>query len=301
MSTDLIKDPRTLDSLDPYRIGYRYVPTGKLDAKGHPVLEKVPLTEEDYVHPQEGDRFLLTDAHTINYLILRNAMDVLVKNLPNAKVFSEHRIDWEYEGIEPHGPDLVVMEDCPADWDPYRGTFMVGEAGATPLAVFEITSPATRHKDFETKYLEYQEVGIPYYIIIDVAGPEGGQRILGFRHDGRSFRTMRLDERMGYMIPNLRLWIRWDNDRVMISDEDGTDIPDNTEVHELLREARAELETKTQLLTDTQASLKAERQKAETERQKAEAEKLRADAETKRADDLARELAELKARLDGNH
>jgi Uma2 family endonuclease len=284
---------------DPFRIGYRYVHTGQLDAKGRPESEMVPLTMEDFLHPQEGDRFLLTDNHTLNLAILCNAMEVCVQELPKVKILSDHRIDWQVEGIRPHGPDLVAIENFPIEWNADRGTYPVKDYDSRPLVVVEVTSAETRKGDFETKYLEYEAAGIPYYIIVDVAGPPGAPRILGYRNGRQGFQQMRHHPNLGFLLPSVRMWIRWEEDRVKVADEDGQDILDNVEVHEALKEIQQELGRKNAELDLKNAELALECQRSEHEKQRAENEKQRAEYEKQRADELARELAELKARLDG--
>ena len=49
------------DPTDPYRYGWRYVERWGED--GTLVVEQVPLTLEDVLHPQEGDYVIQSDAH----------------------------------------------------------------------------------------------------------------------------------------------------------------------------------------------------------------------------------------------
>jgi colicin import membrane protein len=268
----------------PFHIGYR--PVIGVDADGTPTYTEVPLTEEDFLHPQEGDRFMLVDAHQLALVYLVHALRLGCRHLPAVRVFTDHRIEWQVPGVLPHGPDAVLFDRFTAAWDSHEGTLRVRDTGADVLAVFEVTSESTRHIDFGQKFAEFARAGVPYYLIVDVAEPNGNADVLGFRLVNGSYRPMRRDPALGYFLPRVGLSLRWADDRLIVADEDGRDIPDS-------REAGLELDA-------LAAEALAEKERADAEKVRADAEKQRADAEKARAEELARELAELKARLASN-
>ena len=274
--------------LDPFRIGYRYVKSVGDDGRERAVM--VPLTEEDFLHPQEEDRQMLTDLHTVTVHYLRDAIQILHEGEPEVRVFTDHRVDWQVPGIPPHGPDVVVLDNFYAEWDPLQGTLPVRDLGARVMAVIEVTSEATRATDFEAKFIEYHEAGIPYYVIVDAAGPPGAEKVLAFRRSVEDFKPLPRDAQLGSFIPRVNVWLRWADDRLVAATEVGQDILTGVD---LARRADAE----GQRADEAAQAAEAERQRAEAEKQRADAETQRADAETQRADDLARELAALKARL----
>jgi colicin import membrane protein len=282
VSAATLEQPPALDAgLDPFRIGWRYVHTVLPDGTKRSV--QVPLTEEDFLHPQEDDEFMCLDPHEEAASYLRYALREAAGALTDPRIFTDMRIDWQCPGILPHRPDAAVFENFPPDWDEAEGTVRVGDLGATIRAVFEVTSPTTRHVDFGRKLDEYLAVSVPYYIVLDLAAPAEGPRLLGFRLvDGR-YREMRQDATLGLMVPRLGLWFRWADGRLRAADEDGKEIIQLDSVSKELRSALSRAD--------------AERERAEAEAKRAEAEAKRAEAEAKRADALARELAELKARL----
>ena len=259
----------------PFHIGTRVI-CHRNDAGDIVEREFVPLTEEDYLHPEEEDRQMLVEAHYTAAHYLLHALQIVSGDRPELKIFCDHRIDWQIEGLKPLGPDIVVFDNFTRTWDPYRATLPVRDFGAKVIAVFEVTSPSTRHIDFEAKFEAFADVGIPYYLIVDTAEPNGEPQILGYRLSRGQYRPMHRDAKLGYMVPPLKMYFRWQDDRVIAADEDGQDIPDGPELAALYE-------------------AEAERANAQTERANAEA--LRANAETARADALAAELAELKAKL----
>ena len=167
MSTETLPLP-VETAADPFYIGYRYVKSA-----GPGGREAVPLSIEDFLHPQEEDRFMLTDGHARAVHYLRDAIQIAAESRPDVRVFTEHRVDWQVPGILPHGPDVVAFDHFLADWDPLKGTLPVRDLGAGVMAVVEVTSESTRATDFEAKFLEYHAAGIPYYVILDAAGPPG--------------------------------------------------------------------------------------------------------------------------------
>ena len=250
--------------LDPFRIGYRYVKSVGDDGRERAVM--VPLTEEDFLHPQEEDRQMLNDLHTVTVHYLRDAVRLANEGRPGFRVFSDHRIDWQVPGILPHGPDVVAFDNFFTDWDPLRGTLPVRDVGAEVLAVIEVTSEATRATDFEPNFLEFFEAGIPYYVILDAAGPEGFEKVFGYGRGDDGFEPLPRDDRLGTFVPNINLWLRWAGDRFVAATDDGADIPTTLELAGL----------------------------AARERQ-------RADDAIQQLEELRRELAALKARRNGTH
>ena len=240
----------------PFHIGSR--PVLHRDAAGTVVGHHYePLTEADYLHPQEEDWFVSSNRHAVALRTLANALTLTVRDRPGRRVFAEHRIDWQRLGIEPHGPDAVVFGNMHAPYDDLSGTLPVGDFGAEIVALFQVTSASTRHIDFGDKFDEFLELGIPYFIVIDAAAPNGVPIAIGFRYVRGVYREMRSDPKLGVLVPPLKLSFRWDRDRLVVADEDGIDIPEFEELT------------------------------------------TRAEAEKTRADALAREVAELKVRLNG--
>lgn len=251
-------------ALDPFRIGYRYVPAVGPDGRERPVM--VPLTEEDFLHPQEEDRFVANELHWVSMAYVRHAIEFVHRGRPGVRVFADHRIDWQVSGLLPHGPDVVAFENFWSDWDPSRGTLPVVDFDARVMAVLEVTSPETRRVDFEKKFQEFFDAGIPYYVILDVAGPEGHEKVLGYGRGDDGFEPLPRDERHGVFVPNINIWLRWTGERFVAATEAGDDIPTGLELAD-----------------------------------RADAEKRRADDATQQNEDLKRELAALKARRNGTH
>jgi len=289
MSTAVLNEPTTaLPDGYPFHIGYRYVRTG--DDAGREEWEKVPLTEEDFLHPLEGDRFMVKLGHTEAIWRLGHAITYGGRAKPAIGLFAELRIDWQVPGIRPHGPDVIVFDRDPTGLASDTGTLFVADLGLKPLVLFEVTSPETRHIDFGDKFDEYLYVGVPVYVVLDLAAPDGEPRVIGFQLAGDRYREMPTDPRLGLYVPALELWFRLEDGWLIVADAAGKDLPDSREMGLSLDAAEAETKAEKQ-------RAEAEKQRAEAEKQRAESEKTRADTAQRQLEAMARELAELKARL----
>jgi colicin import membrane protein len=263
--------------VDRFHIGYRWVQSGDQSIQ-------VPLTEADFLHPQEEDRFLITDHHLDAMIDLRQAIQFANHEQPGVRVFCDHRTDWQTGNVLPMGPDVVVFGDFHAEWDGDVGTLTVEDLAVTKLLVVEITSPSTRHVDLGEKPPLYHRVGVPHLLIVDLC-PTGGAdpQLLGFRATRKEFVPVKADPEYGIWIPTVEMWFKLEGSKVVSHTRSKERILDNQEA--------------VKRLADESARAEAEKQRAEAEKQRAEAEKQRAEAEKQRADELANELAELKAKL----
>jgi hypothetical protein len=286
---DLLPPPEAAQ--DPWFYGWRYVPQ-KLPS-GIGSLERVPLTQEDVLHPQEEDFIVNNDWHDDTRFYLRSVVRNRVADDPRARVFSDHRIDWGVPGIKPHGPDLALFRGLSdPDWDPSRGTFYVSEYLAEIMLTLEITSPATRANDLGSKMQEYHRVGIPYYFVVDLLYHRPGKpiRLLGYRWMKGSWDPISTDERGRLWMPPVELWLGVEGDHVALYDVRGRRIGNYDEVVQSAREAEQRAQQ-----AETQAAQEAQARRAAEAQAATEAQARRA-AEAQVAE-MAAKLKELEAQL----
>ena len=284
---------------DPFWLGRRYLK--EVGPDGEETYREVPLREEDLLFPQEGDRLVVTDPHVQNMLYLRGALDILLRDRPDAKVFSDHVIDFGVEGIRPLGPDVVVFVDLKEPWHARSGTFEAVEFAARPLLVVEMTSPDTRRNDLAPKVDLYYRVGVPYYAIVD-HGPRGDWSpvvLRGYRAGQGGYSPVQPDEKGRLWLPTLNLWLVPENEKVFLCTADGERLPDWSETHAANKKATVRIE---ELETLTEEAIlarrEAERETAAEGRKRADAERREADEGRKRADAERREADEARKRTD---
>jgi colicin import membrane protein len=304
MSEQTTQTPQTQQDADPFRLGWRYV--WRRDEKGQMDRVQVPLTPEDVLHPQEDDFIVQNIAHHTDCFYLRKVLDDAINGREGVRLFYDLRIDWEVEGIKPHGPDLSLFADVPANLDVRTGTFHVKRHGARPLLVVEVTSPSTHENDRGIKVEEYHRVGVPFYVIVDErSGLDERQVIvIGYRWTPDGYVTVRLDGQRRLWLEPVRLWLTGEGDHAVCFDEQGQKLLGAKETTRSLKQTEARLEEQKGMTEDAIEKTAEERKaRVEAEKAQAEAEKARKEAEEKAADeakaraeaDKARKAAEEKS------
>jgi colicin import membrane protein len=157
---------------DPYRYGWRYVPT--IAADGSEAFDQVALTPEDVLHPEFGDFIADSSAQTDDLDYLKQVFKERLSVDPTAIALRKHRVEWNIPGLRPLAPDLALFFGVcrQIGWS----TFNVAAEGARPAMVIEVTSPDTRSNDVGIKVDYYHRAGVPLYVIADVSKEKDGDR-----------------------------------------------------------------------------------------------------------------------------
>jgi len=277
------------DPADPFRYGWRYVHHSRPD--GSEEIEQVPLTLDDVLHPEEGDFIVQNDQHVRFCNYLYDTLRGRLAHDPTAVVLYDVRVAWDVPGVRPHGPDLAVMFGVRErkDW----GTFDVAVEGVRPALIIEVTSPHTRHLDLYQKVEEYDQAGVPLFIIVDTYTRDGqiAPRMWGYhRTDKGYYMPMVPNERGWLWMAPVGLWIGWNAHQIECYDEAGHPIMDY--VH--LDAARTIAETRA-MWAEEQARAEAQA-RADAEVQARIEAQARADAEARASMAEAR-LRELEAEV----
>lgn len=234
------------EQTDTYPYGWRYVESVLTD--GSVVFDQVPLTLEDVLHPQEGDQVTHSDVHQRICVYLFNVFRGLLAAMPGGVVLHDVRVAWDVPEVKPHGPDLAVILGVREhkNWS----TFDVAEEGVRPALLVEVTSPETRHIDLTTKLEEYDLVGVPFYVIVDIVQRRGqiALRLLGYRQTPTVYAVLAPDERGWLWIEPLKVWLGVQDQDIVCYDETATPIGDYTDLKAaLMVESAARLATETRL------------------------------------------------------
>ena len=285
MSTVLDPQPSpTPEKEDPWRLGWRYVRHEGPD--GLVGYERVPLRQEDLLHPQEDDFIVTNDAHGRDCTYLRNVFEAWAAGKEGALVLADTRVDWQAAGVEPHGPDLAVFQGV-RDWNPTDGTFTVADHGARPLLVVGVTSPSTRDNDLDDKVVEYHRAGVPFYGIVDrrVGGQGLEGRLLGYRANHEAYVRLPLDERGRLWLEPVGLWLAFEDGRAVCYDGQGKRQEEYAMAvrEKRVAETRAAAEADSRRIAETRAAAEADaRRLAETRAAAAEARTQELEAELQR-------------------
>jgi len=276
---------------DPYRYGWRYVRIARPD--GTEEFDQVPLTLEDVLHPEEGDFIVQSDPHDSDLAYLKAVFKARLKDDPTAVVLSDCRVDWNVPGVRPLGPDVAVFFDVGRHimWS----TFDLGEEGARPALVIEVTSPDTRSNDVGPKVDYYYRANVPWYVIADVTVEDGNERrieFIAYRHAPGGYQRFKLNESGWVWLEPVGLWLGVTRDRLggfnrLACFDPGTrqEVGDYTAISEALAESQAlaVAEARAREAAEHGRAVAEERAHAETQARAAAEERAHAETQARAA------------------
>jgi Uma2 family endonuclease len=246
---------------DPIRYGWREVTVKRPD--GSEDFQQIPLTEEDILHPEEGDFIAQTDAHDSDRSYLKNVFKLRTGGEPDTVVIADCRVDWNLPGVKPLGPDVAVF--CGVrrfiDWE----TFDVAAEGARPLLVVEITSRATRKNDLVKKVKYYHQAKVPLYVIADARGRGTKRRVslIAYEYARKAYKPIAPDKKGRINLAAVRLWLgttrdpRGGYDRLVCFDpHTGDELGDYAAVVEAAAKAREQARADAKALAEAEARIR---------------------------------------------
>jgi len=146
---------------------------------GHFELVELPLTPELYLNPQLEDKMTQGKLHADLMRDLAELLSRYFQPQPDVLVLMDHKLVLGPRLPGP-GPDVMVIPGV-RDPEKDRSSFNVEEEGALPCLIIEIVSPRdrrVREMDEKDKFLLYQRVGIPEYLLVYPPGRATSRRFL---------------------------------------------------------------------------------------------------------------------------
>ncbi|MEB3337757.1 MAG: Uma2 family endonuclease, partial [Leptolyngbyaceae bacterium] len=132
---------------------------------GSTLLVKVPLTNLEFIHPQEGYHLPNTTFHEA---VAGEAKELLTRRYatdPEVGIFRDLLIEWDID-LGDHCPDTFVVFGI-RNREQNRSKFIVAHEGVRPSLIIEVVSPRYRKADRETKVVQYARAQVQEYVIID--------------------------------------------------------------------------------------------------------------------------------------
>ncbi len=265
---------------------------------GNWIWQRIPLTLYDALHPQEDDVLMPNHEHEQLRTYLTNVIMAQVVDDPTAVILSDTNVKWDVIEIAPHRPDLALIFGVrkKQNW----GTFDVAEEGTRPSLIIEITSPKTRHLDFEEKYLQYEQVGVPFYAIIDLQRSKHKvvRTLYGYRLTPEGYIPIPLNERGWLWLEPVSVWLAISSQAIVCYDKNG-DL-----IQEYAALAKSKRTADKRAATERARARAAEARAIEEARARAEEARARAAAEARTAEleERLRQLEALQRKLDaGDH
>jgi Uma2 family endonuclease len=248
-----------LDADDPFRYGWRYLRRDRED--GSYVMEQVPLTLEDVLHPQEGDQVTHSDAHQRRRRYLCNVLEAQLAGDASAVVLDDVRVAWDNPDLKPHGPDIMVILGVHArkNWS----TFDVTAEGVRPALIIEITSPETASIDRSNKLEEYDLAGVPFYVIVDTLQLRKlpTLRLLAYAQTPEGYQVLPPDGQGRIWLAPARTWLAVEQGELVCYDEAERPLGDYRALAEALaseRDAREQAEQRALTAEERVRALEAE-------------------------------------------
>lgn len=255
--------PDQADESVAYAYGWRYVT--RVAPNGLSIVEQVPLTLEDVLHPQEGDQVLESEPHERRRRYLADVLTARLADEPGAVVLSRVQIAWDGE-MRPHAPDISVILGV-RERQAWR-SFDVTAEGVRPALIIELTSPNAAELDRSRKYEHYEQVGVAQYVIVDAV--RGNRQVtphlLGYLLGPDGYVAQAADERGRLWLEASRLWLGVEGDEIVCHDEADRALGD----YKTLRAALASAEAALAGAEAALAGLEAARTAAEAARTAAE-------------------------------
>lgn len=179
----------------------------------------VPLSEAEYLHPEEG--FHMPN-NTFHQITTDGATDLLTRRYstdPTVIVLRDVKIEWDNPELLPHVPDVCVVMGI-RNKDALRTSFVVADEGVKPCLALEVVSPGYRKADRETKVEEYELAGVQEYIIIDSLTRYGQTtyEILGYRLSRARYRPIVPDDAGRILCRTVSLWLSMRDGQLVMED-----------------------------------------------------------------------------------
>jgi Uma2 family endonuclease len=290
---------------DPFYYGHRWQEV--IGADGRVDYIEVPLTQDDFLDPQEGDHFVQGTLHEKDVEKIKSIFRRLHRQRAYLRVYSDLKIDWGIRGLKNPAPDVAVIPNV-VDPDKPRGQFDVADEGTKPTFVLEMVSPRFVESDYEKKPNVYEQAGVREYIIIDSNlrdwDDEVSYTLEGYRLEEGRYVPIQPDARGWLYSEESRAWIgvTTDADEFFVIDaESGEQILPDLEQLEVteqrleVTEQRAEIAER-RVIAETAARKKAERRLLTEEKARYEAEQ-RAEAEAAARAEAERQMQALLAEV----
>ncbi|HEX9943300.1 MAG TPA: Uma2 family endonuclease [Thermoanaerobaculia bacterium] len=132
-------------------------------------LLDIPLTPEDFLNPQYGDKWVQGRPHGRTCLYFSDVLERHLRFDESLLVLYDVRL-LSGPGRDGPAPDVMVVRGA-RDPDPDLSSFDVAKQGTVPCLIVEVLSPTSkriRNTDVKDKKGLYQRLGIPEYLMVDL-------------------------------------------------------------------------------------------------------------------------------------
>jgi Uma2 family endonuclease len=216
-----------------FEYGYRLRHITRSD--GTQGIEQVPLSREDLLHPEFGDKPMDGQVHAEIREYLASVFRARTHDDRSAVVLSDVGVYWHHPEFSHHSPDISVIFGVRETGRTFN-TFDVVEQGVRPTLIIEIVSPRYRENDVDAKYEQYHKARVPLYVIIDRDTYDGPVRLLGYQRNPKRYVPILPDDDGRLWLEPVGVWLAAKGNRVVCFDENDQELGDYATVSGQLRE-----------------------------------------------------------------
>ena len=225
----------------------------------------VPLTEEEFLHPQEGYHLPNSIFHDTATADAKDMLSRRYANDPTTGVFGDLLIKWEIPNLGDHCPDAFVAFGID-NKEANRTEFLISAEGTRPALIIEVVSPRYRTTDRVKKVRHYAQAGVREYIILDRRKQRGDyvDEAIGYRLDDEGqYLPLIPDEEGRVLCETVGLWIGLQDGRVVMVDALTQErLLTALELQQKLTQTEQQLTQAEQQLTQTEQKLTQTEQRA---------------------------------------
>ncbi|MBW4615308.1 MAG: Uma2 family endonuclease [Desmonostoc vinosum HA7617-LM4] len=190
-----------------------------IEPDGSETYVQIPLTSEEFLHPQQGYRLPNSTFHDD---AAGDAKDMLTRRYaddPTTAVFRDLIIKWGIPHLKNHCPDTFVVFGL-QNKEQIRTEFVVSEEGVLPSLIIEVVSPHYRKEDRQTKVKHYAQAGVQEYLIIDrrTQRRQVIEEVLGYRLVDGQYLPLTPDDEGRIFCETVGLLIGLQDGRVVMED-----------------------------------------------------------------------------------
>jgi len=152
---------------DSYRYGWRI--GTRQEPGGRERTHFVPLTYQDLLNPQLGDKMTQDSLHIELVALLTSLLKRHFAPNPEVGVFSDLKVIFEVPDLPGPAPDVFVVRGV-RDRDRRRKSFREGKEPGRIVLVIEVVSPDYKEKDYEDLPEIYEKAGVGEYVTVEALG-----------------------------------------------------------------------------------------------------------------------------------
>jgi Uma2 family endonuclease len=189
-------------------------------AEGHETYLKIPLTEEEFLHPKEDYRLPNSVFHAS---ISRQVVGLLTQRYatePEVRIFQDLIVEWDDPNLKDNCPDVMVVFGLQTEPSPDKTRLIVAKEGVRPAFILEVVSPRYRKADRKIKVTQYETAKVQEYVIVDRRKRRGKviREVIGYRLQSGQYEAILPDDQGRILCETIGVFMSLNNEQIILED-----------------------------------------------------------------------------------